>query len=152
MTDVPQKTSLAPASLQTMGAAEGSTRGRRQAGSAEDKVLSNIIGWLLQAGVLVSSGIIVIGLILLLLSPGGLSAVVINRFPHTAASVWDGLVALQPQSVITLGLLLLIATPVLRVAVSVIAFALERDRRYVVITLIVLAILIIGFLFGRGGA
>jgi uncharacterized membrane protein len=59
---------------------------------------------------------------------------------------------LQPQAVITLGLLLLIATPVLRVAVSVVAFALEHDRRYVIITLIVMTILIISFTLGRGGA
>ena len=51
-----------------------------------------------------------------------------------------------------LGLMLLVATPVLRVAVSVIAFGLERDMRYVIITLIVLAILITSFLLGRGGA
>jgi uncharacterized membrane protein len=41
-----------------------------------------------------------------------------------------------------LGLLLLIATPVARVAFSVIGFALEKDWMYVVITLIVLALLI----------
>jgi uncharacterized membrane protein len=39
-------------------------------------------------------------------------------------------------------LLLLILTPVARVAFSVAAFALERDWTYVAITLIVLAVLI----------
>jgi uncharacterized membrane protein len=43
--------------------------------------------------------------------------------------------------------LLLIATPVARVLFSAIAFALERDPMYVVITLIVLAILLFS-LFG----
>jgi uncharacterized membrane protein YfcA len=38
---------------------------------------------------------------------------------------------------------LLIATPVLRVAVSIVAFALEGDRRFVVITTLVLAILLL---------
>jgi uncharacterized membrane protein len=37
--------------------------------------------------------------------------------------------------------LLLVATPVARVIFSVAAFALQRDRTYVVITLIVLAVL-----------
>jgi len=41
-----------------------------------------------------------------------------------------------------LGLLLLIATPIARVAFSIVGFALERDRMYVVFTLIVLAILL----------
>jgi uncharacterized membrane protein len=47
-----------------------------------------------------------------------------------------------------LGLLLLIATPVLRVAVSVIGFALDRDRLFVLITLAVLAVLIGSFAIG----
>lgn len=66
--------------------------------------------------------------------------------------MWAGLVGLHPQAFITLGLLLLIATPVMRVAVSVVAFAIEHDRLYVVITLVVLAILITSFILGKGGA
>jgi uncharacterized membrane protein len=49
---------------------------------------------------------------------------------------------------IQLGLLFLIATPVARVAFSVYAFMRERDKTYVIITLIVLAILLYS-LFGR---
>ena len=75
-----------------------------------------------------------------------------ETFPHTIGTLWTGLLAWQPQAVITLGLLILIATPVLRVAVSVIAFWLEHDWRYVVITLIVLAILTVSFTLGRGRA
>lgn len=122
------------------------------AGSSEDKLMSNIIGWLLQGGVLLSSAVTIIGLIFLLFSPHPFSATSVETFPHTPLEVWTGLLALQPQAIIVLGLLLLIATPVLRVAVSVIAFGLEHDRRYVIITLIVLAILITSFLLGRGGA
>jgi uncharacterized membrane protein len=44
--------------------------------------------------------------------------------------------------VIQLGLLLLVATPVARVAFSILAFALQRDRTYVIITLIVLGVLL----------
>jgi uncharacterized membrane protein len=50
--------------------------------------------------------------------------------------------ALDPAAIIQLGLLILIATPVARVAFSVFAFAEERDWMYVVITLIVLALLV----------
>jgi uncharacterized membrane protein len=49
---------------------------------------------------------------------------------------------LDAPGLIQLGLLLLIATPVARVAFSVIGFALEKDWMYVVITLIVLALLV----------
>jgi uncharacterized membrane protein len=45
------------------------------------------------------------------------------------------------RGIIQLGLLLLIATPIARVALSVVAFAIQRDRLYVVATLIVLAVL-----------
>jgi uncharacterized membrane protein len=44
--------------------------------------------------------------------------------------------------VIQLGLLLLLATPVARVAFSVLAFACQRDKVYVIVTLIVLGVLI----------
>ena len=49
---------------------------------------------------------------------------------------------IQLLAVIQLGLLLLILTPVARVAFSLVGFALERDGTYVTLTFIVLAILI----------
>jgi len=52
--------------------------------------------------------------------------------------VWRG----EPRGLIQFGLLLLIVTPIMRVAFSVFAFAVQRDRLYVVITLIVLLILL----------
>ena len=48
----------------------------------------------------------------------------------------------RPRGLIQFGLLLLIATPVARVAFSVFGFTQERDWVYVVITLIVLALLV----------
>jgi len=50
---------------------------------------------------------------------------------------------------IQLGLLLLLATPVARVAFSVVAFLLQRDRLYVLVTLIVLGILLYSIAGGR---
>jgi uncharacterized membrane protein len=49
---------------------------------------------------------------------------------------------LQPLAITQLGLLTLLATPVVRVAVSVGAFALEHDRLYAAITLVVLLVLL----------
>ncbi len=48
------------------------------------------------------------------------------------------------RGIIQLGLLLLICTPIARVAFSMAGFALERDRTYIVLTAIVLAILVYG--------
>jgi len=52
-------------------------------------------------------------------------------------------------AVIQLGLLLLIATPVARVAASVVAFGVERDRTYVTVSLIVLLILLCSLILMR---
>lgn len=50
--------------------------------------------------------------------------------------------ALEPAAITQLGLIALLATPVARVAASVIGFALEGDRLYATITLAVLLILL----------
>jgi uncharacterized membrane protein len=56
------------------------------------------------------------------------------------------LASLEPLAISQLGLLVLLATPVARVAASVIGFALEGDRLYTAITLTVLAILLVSIL------
>ncbi|MDE2581157.1 MAG: DUF1634 domain-containing protein, partial [Rhodospirillales bacterium] len=63
-------------------------------------------------------------------------------FPDSLTSLMTGLRLAQPLAIASLGLLVLLATPVLRVAVSIPAFALERDWTYVRITALVLAILL----------
>ena len=73
------------------------------------------------------------------------------EFPHTVPSVIRGLQHSQGRAIVMAGTLLLIATPVLRVAVSVLAFVYQRDRTFVVITSVVLALLLTSFLLGRGG-
>ena len=52
------------------------------------------------------------------------------------------LASLEPLAISQLGLFALLATPVTRVAASVVGFALEGDRLYTAITLAVLAILL----------
>lgn len=63
-----------------------------------------------------------------------------------------GLAHLDGGSVISLGLLVLILTPVMRVAVSIVGFAFQRNRTFVLITTVVLAVLITSFLLGKAGA
>ena len=70
-------------------------------------------------------------------------------YPRTVGALLSGLLAFDPASVLVLGLLALIATPFTRVAVSIAAFAHERDWRYVAITAIVLAILVAGIVLGK---
>jgi uncharacterized membrane protein len=110
-----------------------------------------MIGIVLQGGVVVSAAIIVAGVLLALLKSDPASSQ-LHSFPQSVDQIWASLLELQPQAIITLGILLLIATPVLRVAISILAFWLERDMKFVLITCTVLLILIIGFLLGKGGA
>ena len=117
-----------------------------QAPSKQKKDYSAIIGWVLRSGAILSAAIVLIGMLLLPLHAGNLQV-----FPHTLGQVWTGLLALQPQAVIAAGLLLLIATPGITVATAAVTFALERDRRYVVIALVVLAILLTSSLIGAAG-
>ncbi|HZQ79938.1 MAG TPA: DUF1634 domain-containing protein [Acidimicrobiia bacterium] len=72
-------------------------------------------------------------------------------FPHSIPALIQGLEHGQGRAIVMAGLLLLIATPVLRVAVSILAFVYQRDRTFVVITSIVLALLLTSFVLGRGG-
>jgi uncharacterized membrane protein len=112
-----------------------------------------IISNVLRGGVLLSAGIILLGVILFYI--GWLragSGAHEGAFPHSLAGVGQGLAQGDPLAIIALGLLVLLATPVLRVAVSVVTFALERDWRYTAITLLVLAILVLSFFLGKGGA
>ena len=106
-----------------------------------------MIGWVLQWGVILSAAIILLGLFLLSLQPDKFSPQRLQLFPQTFGQVWAGLLVFRPQAIITLGLLLLIATPVVRVAVSIPAFAIERDRHFVVITTIVLLVLLFSIFF-----
>jgi uncharacterized membrane protein len=74
-----------------------------------------------------------------------------ETFPHTIGAVLTGVGQGRSDAIIAVGLLLLIATPVIRVAVSIIAFAYERDLVFVLLTTFVLGMLILSFLLGRAG-
>ncbi|MDR1191618.1 MAG: DUF1634 domain-containing protein [Verrucomicrobiales bacterium] len=54
----------------------------------------------------------------------------------------------QSAGVLTAGLALLIVTPVLRVATSLVLFWLEGDKVYVIITAVVLVLLALSFILG----
>ena len=117
-----------------------------------------VISVLLRAGVILSLLVIVFGLTLSFthhpdyihshdLLPQLTSST--RAFPHTLNDTTQALREFRGEGFIVLGLLLLIATPVMRVAVSVIAFLLERDWIFVAITSVVLGLLILSFFLGK---
>lgn len=127
---------------------------------AEERVrrVEILISNLLRAGVLFSLVLVFIGTILTFFHhPSYMtSSLDLERltkpgaaFPHTVGEVIRGTLDLQGQAIVAMGLLLLIATPVLRVAVSIFAFVYQEDRTYTFITTLVLVLLLLSFILGK---
>jgi uncharacterized membrane protein len=74
---------------------------------------------------------------------------VAQHFPTTLADTWVSVKEFRGQGLVVVGLLVLLLTPVIRVAASIIAFTLQRDWIFVLITAIVLTILILSFFLGK---
>ena len=119
-----------------------------------DAQLDQIIGNILRIAVIIAAMIVLAGGILYLVQNGGNSPEyhVFKGEPkslRTISGILKELLTLDGLGIIQIGLLLLIATPVVRVIFSVFAFVLQRDRIYVVVTLIVLTVLIYSILGGH---
>jgi len=120
-----------------------------------DRRMDEIIGRLLQAGVILAAVFVL---------AGGVVYLARHSTPVTNYHVFQGepaelrtvpgilheALALRGRGLIQLGLLILIATPIARVAFSVLAFLYERDWTYVAVTLVVLGLLFYSLL-GRHG-
>jgi uncharacterized membrane protein len=112
-----------------------------------DEQVEQFLGTLLRSGVIIAGTVVLFGGIFYLLHYGGTfpDYRVFRGEPADLRSVLEIVkdsLSFHSRGLIQLGLLLLIATPVLRVVFSVLAFALQRDLTYVITTLIVLSVLI----------
>ena len=119
---------------------------------ADNKELQDvemIISKALRAGVVVSGTVIFIGLLIFLLS--GNSGYPESVYPSKPSEIIRGLLELKSYAVIMTGIMILIATPVFRVGVSIIVFAVEKDYLYVKITTVVFLILIVSMVLGKVG-
>jgi len=103
------------------------------------------VSWVLTIGVSISAGLIALGFAASFFV--GWRGSLLGQ-PHLDTPVTDfgglidGLAALRPQAIAQLGLVALVATPIVRVIASLAGFALEGDRLYVALTAVVLAILL----------
>jgi len=117
------------------------------------KRFETLIGQLLRIGVSLSAAVVFAGGVRYLVEYRGTTAERLRVFtgePDTLrhiSSIFHFALGLHSRGLIQLGLLILIATPVARVAFSVLGFAGERDWLYVNVTLAVLAILLYGLIF-----
>lgn len=123
------------------------------AGEDRERSVELAIGTMLRAGVVAAAIVTALGGLLLLAHHGGAPADFAEFRGATApfrgvSAILAGVAAGESAAIVQLGLLLLIATPIMRVALSLLAFARLKDWTYVVLSAIVLAVL----LFGLSGA
>lgn len=114
------------------------------------------ISYALRGGVIVSFVLVLTGLILGYVNGAysggsrGAARLLSSRshVPHTLAAVADGVGHGSADGWIAVGLLVLVITPIVRVAASIGGFAYLHDHTYTVITAIVLALLAASFVIG----
>ncbi len=118
-----------------------------RSGWSEER-LQSMVAFVLRLGVNLAAAIVIVGAVVFLYRHG-------HELPHyavfrgeptdlrTIGGILHDAAALSGRGLIQLGLLVLVATPVARVALSLVVFAVQRDRTYVVVTLIVLALLLL---------
>ncbi len=118
--------------------------------------MNSVIGKVLRYGVVLSAAVTLFGVALLVSSSAGSDATGFltyfpDQSPHgnfdvSLQGLFTGLASFNSFSWIELGAILLIATPVSRVVISVFLFAAEQDRLYVAITAAVLILLLFSML------
>ena len=104
----------------------------RRAVVSEVEDLNRLIFHVLRGGVLVSVAFLIFGFVLAGVTGRPISEVTVR--PRDLAA---GIYRFTPDAYLSLGVLLMIFTPVVRVFLSLLAFAKERDRMYVLLTGIV---------------
>ena len=123
--------------------------------AAEDKRMDEIIGGLLRIGVILAAAIVLVGAAVYLTR---------HRTPITDYRVFQGepeqlrsvsgifheALAFSGRGLIQFGLLILIATPIARVAFSIFAFLYQRDWMYVFVTVVVFGLLLYSLLGAPG--
>lgn len=115
-----------------------------------DREIEAILGNLLKIGVIIAGSLVALGAVIFLVRHGfeipsyHIFKPDIFNFSDFK-DLFKGIITFRSVSIMELGILLLIATPVARVLFSVFAFIYEKDYMYVVFTVIVLLILIFSF-------
>ncbi len=121
-----------------------------------DKQVEQLVGNLLRIGVLLAASVTLVGGIFFLLHHGMAPADyhLFTSEPaglRNLASIVSGALHFDSRSIVQLGVVLLIATPIARVCLTLVAFILQKDHLYTAITAVVLAVLSYSLFFsGRG--
>jgi len=118
-----------------------------------DYDMQQLIGHVLRYGVLISGAIAIIGGMWYLYQQGsGLPSYTEfhgeGKGYTSLTGIIKGLGNGNATEIIQLGVIILIATPILRIMFSLVAFIFEKDKLYVFITLIVLSIILFSMFGG----
>jgi uncharacterized membrane protein len=119
-----------------------------------DQDVEKLVGTLLRCGVVTASCIVMLGGMFYLVKHGQAIRPDYSTFVGEKAGfttfkgITEGFFKFDAMGIIQFGVLVLIATPILRIVFSLFAFVLERDRLYVVITLIVLCVMVVSIFGG----
>ena len=117
-----------------------------------DKQVEDWVGIMLRTGVLLAAAIVLVGGAMYVVQGHGVRP----DYSHfhgeppqysTLHGAVSGIATGNPRSIIMFGLLVLIATPIARVGMCIVGFAMERDRLYVVVSSTVLIILLYSLFF-----
>lgn len=106
----------------------------------EAQSMESLLSYILLIGVSLSALLIFLGIILVHIHPP-------QQFPGFVATLREGL-RWDGYSLLVLGFLLLLATPIMRVVFSFVLFLLAKDWTYTLLTLLVLLILIASIILG----
>lgn len=117
----------------------------RRAVAAEVEDMNRLIYHVLRGGIVLSVSFILFAFVLDAVTGAGLPQATL--LPRDIARE---LSRFSPGGFLSLGILILLLTPVARVMLSLISYAKERDMTYVGITGVVLANLLLGILLGVG--
>jgi len=119
-----------------------------------DQDIEKLIGYLLRYGVITASLIVFVGGIIYLHQYQHSSIPAYNTFVGeragftTIRQIISGVGTFNAKGIIQLGVLVLIATPILRIFFSLIGFILEKDRLYILITFVVLSVMMFSIFGG----
>lgn len=117
----------------------------------DDRRMETIMGRVLQIGVMLASLVMLAGGILYVKAHHSANPDyrVFSSEPQALrhfSGIVHGVEAGEAAAIIQFAVLLLIATPVARVVFALISFGIERDKLYILVSAVVLAVLLFGFL------
>lgn len=128
------------------GAAATVAPGLRREEADVPPPLRGIVSRLLRSGLLIAGALFLVATIAYV--HDGVGVTTSGSSPSLSTGLWPGLSEGDPGSIVLLGLLVLLITPLTRVAVSVLLYASVGDRAFTALTLFVFLLLVATLLVG----